>query len=73
MPKLPQLSAREVLAALKKAGFEVKRQSGSHVILENANGHVVVVPNHNPIKRGTLQEILHQASLTPEQLLDYLE
>ena len=31
--KLPVLSGREVIKALKKIGFEEKRQKGSHIIL----------------------------------------
>jgi predicted RNA binding protein YcfA (HicA-like mRNA interferase family) len=32
MPKLPRLNARQIVAALEKAGFSLARQSGSHMI-----------------------------------------
>ncbi len=40
MPKLPRLNARQIVAALEKAGFSLARQSGSHMIYKNspANG-----------------------------------
>ena len=33
MSKLPRLSGRDCVKALEKAGFKVKRQHGSHIIL----------------------------------------
>ncbi len=73
MPHLPILNAREVLAALNRAGFEQKRQNGSHIVLEHrATKRPVVVPNHNPIKRGTLHSIIYQSGLSIEEFLELL-
>ncbi len=33
MPRLPVISGRQALAAFARAGFEVKRQRGSHIIM----------------------------------------
>jgi predicted RNA binding protein YcfA (HicA-like mRNA interferase family) len=46
MPKLPRLTAREITAALEKAGFSLTRQSGSHKIYKNAAGKRATVPFH---------------------------
>ena len=46
MPQLPILSARELIAALEKAGFESARQKGSHLRLKHPDGRVVTVPVH---------------------------
>jgi len=46
MPKLPRLTARQIIAALEKAGFSLARQSGSHMIYKNAAGKRVAVPFH---------------------------
>jgi HicA toxin of bacterial toxin-antitoxin, len=35
MTNLPVLSGHEVITALGKIGFQVKRQKGSHIILAN--------------------------------------
>lgn len=60
-------SAREVLAALRRAGFEQVSQRGSHIKLRNAAGRTAIVPNHSEIVRGTMRSILRQADLTPEE------
>jgi len=36
MPRLPVISGREAVAVFRRAGFEVKRQQGSHIILSKA-------------------------------------
>jgi len=73
MPKLPSVSYRDVLRLLMKVGYEQKRQSGSHMILEGPCGRVVVVPRHNPIKRGTLHAILVQAGMSVDEFLRHLD
>jgi predicted RNA binding protein YcfA (HicA-like mRNA interferase family) len=60
---------------LKRAGFEVLRQKGSHVALERIVGEKTfrtVVPQHATIAKGTLSDILKQAGLTLEELLELL-
>ena len=46
MPRLPRLTAREIIGVLEKAGFSLARQSGSHMIYKNAAGKRVTVPYH---------------------------
>jgi predicted RNA binding protein YcfA (HicA-like mRNA interferase family) len=70
MAKLPALSARKVIRALRKAGFVVVAQRGSHIRLNGERDgrvHVVIVPNHADIAPGTLVSILRQAGLTREE------
>jgi len=38
MPKLPRITARDIIAVLERAGFTLARQSGSHKIYKNAAG-----------------------------------
>jgi predicted RNA binding protein YcfA (HicA-like mRNA interferase family) len=60
--------AREVLAKLERAGFEVKRQSGSHVVLRHPDGRQTYVAMHaKDVPEGTLRNILKQAGLTMEE------
>ena len=70
MPKLPRLTAREIVAALEKAGFALARQSGSHMIYKNAAGKRVTVPFHGAkiLHPKVLKSILRDASITPEDL-----
>jgi predicted RNA binding protein YcfA (HicA-like mRNA interferase family) len=59
--------AREVLARLQRAGFVVKRQSGSHVILRHPDGRQTYVAMHTrDVPSGTFRSILKQARLTEE-------
>lgn len=63
--KIPRdLSAQELIKSLKKHGYIVSRQTGSHIrITTQMNGeHHVTIPNHNPIKLGTLNAILNEIS-----------
>ncbi|MEP0813211.1 MAG: type II toxin-antitoxin system HicA family toxin [bacterium] len=54
------LSGREFLKKLSVLGYEFRYQTGSHLICETLqNGkHRVSIPNHNPVKVGTLSWIL---------------
>jgi predicted RNA binding protein YcfA (HicA-like mRNA interferase family) len=74
MPKLPtDLSGRDVRAALERAGFTFRRQSGSHMILRRDVPHGrTVVPDHRQIRAGTLRHIIAEAGLTIEQFMDLL-
>jgi predicted RNA binding protein YcfA (HicA-like mRNA interferase family) len=68
MSKLPVISSRECIRALEKAGFYVKRQHGSHIILRRDDPFCqVTVPEHNPLDRGTLRAIIRQAGLSVEE------
>lgn len=61
-------SAREVLAKLRRAGFEEVRQSGSHKVLRHADGRQTYVAMHpGDIPQGTFRKILKQAGLTIDQ------
>jgi predicted RNA binding protein YcfA (HicA-like mRNA interferase family) len=65
MSKLPRVSGAEVVAALKKIGFYVRRQRGSHIILRRDDPFSqVVVPNHRELDSGTLRAILRQIGIT---------
>jgi predicted RNA binding protein YcfA (HicA-like mRNA interferase family) len=70
--KLPtDLSGQELVKVLLRVGFVVNRQKGSHIILRRGNPHArVVVPDHKRVRPGTLHQILNQAGLTVEQLVD---
>ena len=60
--------AREVLARLQKAGFVIRRQSGSHVVLRHPDGRQTYVAMHTAdVPTGTFRAILKQAGLTEEQ------
>ena len=72
MPKLPALTAKEVIRALEKAGFSFVRQKGSHrIFVKDAIG--ITVPYHSgDLRKSTLHKIIRQAKLTPEEFLELL-
>jgi len=59
--RLPRdLSGAELVNALRKFEYEVSRQAGSHIRLTTLkNGvHHLTIPNHRPLRIGTLASIL---------------
>lgn len=75
MPKLPRISSREVIRALEKLGFEVVRQTGSHVVMKKATteGNIgCVVPLHRELKVGMLSGVLKQAKVSVNEFIQEL-
>ena len=77
--KLPRdISGQDLIKYLKVYGYEVTRQSGSHIRLTTIkNGeHHITIPNHNPLKIGTLSSILADIAthfnLSKDQLITEL-
>ena len=71
--RLPSLTPRQVIAALRRAGFTRHRIKGSHrqFVHPDNSALLVVVPYHaKSIKRPVLRAIIRQAGLTVEQFLD---
>jgi len=63
--------AKEVLRKLGRAGFEVRRQSGSHIVLRHTDGRQTYVSMHTgDVPAGTFKSILRQAGLTEDQFRD---
>jgi predicted RNA binding protein YcfA (HicA-like mRNA interferase family) len=59
--------AREDLAKLQRAGFVIRRQSGSHVVLRHPGGRQTYVPIHTgDVPSGTFRAIPRQADLSEE-------
>ncbi len=75
MSKVPSLSYREIIHALRRAGWVVIRQRGSHVrIQKNLSDRTLklTIPAHTPVKRSTLAHILKQAELELDDFLKLL-
>lgn len=66
MPLNP-LRAREIIRKLEKAGFRLRRQTGSHArYIKGSRG--VTVPIHpGDVPVPVIRSILQQAGLTPEE------
>lgn len=70
------MDAPELIKALQHIGYRVVRQSGSHIRLqaEHPKPHALTVPNHSPLKLGTLSAILSDVAqhrgMTKEALVE---
>ncbi|MBO7356123.1 MAG: type II toxin-antitoxin system HicA family toxin [Lachnospiraceae bacterium] len=62
------LTSKEMIRKLKKHGFMVVSQNGSHVKLFNSDKNItIIVPYHNrELKKGLEKAILKQAGIEEE-------
>ena len=74
MPRLPRLRGREVIAALRRAGFTVLRTKGSHHFVQHPDGRRTVVPVHagETIGPGLLNKILKDVEMEAEEFMKWL-
>jgi len=78
MSKLPALSSRKIIAALRRAGFveAPHRGKGSHRAFcrthPRGQTRLVIVPQGKDIPKGTVLSILEQAGLGRDEFLDLL-
>jgi len=78
--KLPRdVSGEELVKSLRRFGYEITRQTGSHIrVTSNFKGreHHVTIPAHKQLKVGTLAEVLSNVAayldLTREKLVQEL-
>jgi predicted RNA binding protein YcfA (HicA-like mRNA interferase family) len=76
--KIPRdINASDLIRALRVLGYERTRQDGSHIRLTTTVGgtHHVTVPDHRPLKTGTLpggvlKPVAAHHNLTIEKLLE---
>ncbi len=72
MPRMPQVTARELVRFLKSQGFVEDRQTGSHLRLWQPQRQVLlIVPMHfgSDVPRGLALKILKDAGFSVD---DYL-
>jgi predicted RNA binding protein YcfA (HicA-like mRNA interferase family) len=75
MTKVPSLDYRQVINALKRDGWVIVRQKGSHIRLHKHTPDEmlkITIPAHKPIKRSTLSHILKHAGISVEKLNELL-
>jgi len=78
--KLPRAVSGDALAkALKALGYQITRQTGSHMRLTTTESgeHHVTIPRHDPLRIGTFASILDDVaahfSLSRDELLDRIK
>lgn len=74
MTRLPSLTGKKLIGALRHLGFEVTRIKGSHHYLRHPDGRATVVPVHagEIIGRGLLAKILRDTEIEASTLAQHL-
>ena len=74
MTRLPRVTGAHVVRSLRKVGFTVVRQRGSHVILKHPDGRGTVVPVHSgeTIGVGLLSKIQRDIGIDREKFIGLL-
>jgi predicted RNA binding protein YcfA (HicA-like mRNA interferase family) len=77
--RLPRdLTGKKLAKIVEVLGYRIERQTGSHIRLTTSkNGeHHITIPNHSPIKIGTLnatlKDIANHFETTRDNLIDQL-
>jgi predicted RNA binding protein YcfA (HicA-like mRNA interferase family) len=66
-------SGKEVVKALRRTGYVVDHQRGSHIFLYNLDKNIsLLIPLHKELKKGTLHAILKRAGLSIEDLKELI-
>ena len=70
MALMPNLSGKEVVRAFENLGWQVSRQSGSHIVLtKDGEMASLSVPNHKEVAKGTLRSLIRAANLTIDEFV----
>ena len=69
--KLPSFTSRQVISILKRRGFALDRQSGSHAVFIHPDGRRTTVPIHGKrdLGKGLLHQIMMDADLTLDAMM----
>lgn len=74
MTKLPQVKPKNLARAIQKAGFEVKRKTGSHVYFHHPRCTTTSISIHpQTMPKGTLRAVLRQTEISTEVLKELLK
>jgi predicted RNA binding protein YcfA (HicA-like mRNA interferase family) len=73
--KVPIVQVKIFEKLLFYLGFEVKRQSGSHVFYRHPDGRYTTLPHHGnqDIGRSLTRQILKEINITPEEFSKLLK
>jgi predicted RNA binding protein YcfA (HicA-like mRNA interferase family) len=74
MSNFPSVKAKDFIKVIKKSGFYLDRQKGSHAIYKDNHGNRVIIPLHfgKDIKQGTLMGMIEDIGLNKETFFELL-
>ncbi len=64
--RLLPVSGKQMVKVLKKIGFQIDRQTGSHIVMSKED-IILVIPYHSTVAKGTERELIKDAGLTVEE------
>ena len=69
--KLPSFNSWQVISILKRRGFALDRQSGSHAVFIHPDGRRTTVPIHGKrdLGKGILRQIMRDAEFTFDDMM----
>lgn len=66
-------AGKDVVKALRRIGFVVDHQRGSHIFMHHLEKNIsVIVPFHREIKKGTLHSIIKKVGISLQELGDLI-
>jgi predicted RNA binding protein YcfA (HicA-like mRNA interferase family) len=70
-PKLASFNSRQVISILKRHGFTLDRQSGSHAVFFHPDGRRTTIPIHGKrdLGKGLLRQIMRDAELSFDDMM----
>ena len=73
MPKLPVCKGKDAVRAFEKYRWSVARYIDDHFILKKQGERFLLsVPDHNPLKKGTLRRLIRDAGLSVSDFVELL-
>ena len=73
MGKLANISGKDAAKAFQKAGWEIRGQVGSHLVLTKAGVRAnLTVPQHGELATGMLRALIRTAGLSVDEFLALL-
>jgi predicted RNA binding protein YcfA (HicA-like mRNA interferase family) len=65
------MSGTDVVKTFSRAGWEVARQRGSHIIMKKEGIDILLtVPRKKEVKRGTLRSLITDSELTVKEFIN---
>ena len=64
--RLIPVAGKQMVKVFSKIGYQIERQRGSHIVMSK-DDDILVIPDHNPVARGTERELIKDAGLTVEE------
>jgi predicted RNA binding protein YcfA (HicA-like mRNA interferase family) len=74
MPALPVCKGKDAVKAFERNGWTLARYIDDHFILKKQGERFLLsIPDHNPVKKGTLRRLIRDARLSVNEFVELLD